>query len=122
LATHLKKQIFWKKFNIFFSLLGIENLWKHLNLEFLTFNFIFYENLLVKIEANPTMHLLDIWCQPILSCHPTTCNMDSHSFLVVLFLWAISSFILLLILFLRTVVTQTIRRQTLKLNLKKLVA
>ncbi len=41
----------------------IENLWKHINLEFLTFNFIFDENLLVKIKATPTMHLPNVWCQ-----------------------------------------------------------
>jgi hypothetical protein len=77
------------KFYYFFSLVAIENLWKHLNLDLLTFN------LLVKVKATPTLHLLNIWCQLILSCHPTTCNMDSHFFLVVLFLWAISSFIFL---------------------------
>jgi hypothetical protein len=97
---------FWQIFTILFSLVVIENLWKHLNLEFLTFNFIFDEIFLLKIKATHTMHLPNIWCQPILSCHPTTCNIDGHFFLVVLFLWAIWSFIFLLILFLVTVATK----------------
>jgi len=60
LATHWKKKI-WKNLTIFFSLVMIENLWKHLHLEFLTFNLIFDKILFVKIEATPTMHLPDIW-------------------------------------------------------------
>jgi hypothetical protein len=55
------ENFFLKKITIFFSLVEIENLWKHLHLEFLTFNFIFDEVLLVKIKATPTMHLPDIW-------------------------------------------------------------
>jgi hypothetical protein len=52
------------------------------------------------------MHLPNIWCQPIFSCHQTACNIDRHFFLVVSFLWAIWSFIFLLILFLGIVATK----------------
>jgi hypothetical protein len=69
---------FWQNFTILFSLVAIENLWKHLNLELLTFFLLFDEILLVKIKATPTMHLPNVWCRPIFSCHPTTCNIDSH--------------------------------------------
>jgi 4-amino-4-deoxy-L-arabinose transferase-like glycosyltransferase len=104
LSTRKKKRKrFWQIFTILFSLVTIENLWKHFNLEFLTFNFIFWWNFASKnkactfqmFDANQSFHVI----QP----HATV---TYHFFLVVSFLWAIWSFIFLLILFLGTVATK----------------
>jgi len=47
-----KKKRFWQIFTILFSLVAIENLWKHFNLEFLTFNFIFWWNFASKNKGH----------------------------------------------------------------------
>jgi len=52
LHTRGKKKDF-GKFLLFFSLVTIENFWKHLNLEFLTFNFIFWWNFVSKNKDHP---------------------------------------------------------------------
>jgi hypothetical protein len=44
---------FWQFFTILSSLVAIENFWKHLNLEFLTFNFIFWWNFASKNKGHP---------------------------------------------------------------------
>jgi hypothetical protein len=54
LHTKGKKKRFWQIFTILFSLVTIENLLKHLNLEFLTFNFIFWWNFARKKRPPPS--------------------------------------------------------------------
>jgi hypothetical protein len=53
LHTRGEKKKFLAKFYYFFSPVMIENLWKHLNLEFLTFNFIFWRNFISKNRDHP---------------------------------------------------------------------
>ncbi len=70
----------------------------------------------------PLLHLPNIWCQPILSCHPTTCNIDGH-----FFSYNLVSLGYLVLHFPFDLVSwdccyKKILRQTQKLNTKKLVA
>jgi len=84
-----------------------ESLWTHLNLEFLTFNFIFWWNFASKNKGHPTCTYATFDANQsfhVIQPHATLTVVFFH---VVSFLWAIWSFIFLLILFLGTVVTKT---------------
>jgi hypothetical protein len=101
---------------------AIESLWKHLNLEFLTFNFIFWWNFASKIKGHPHYALIKRLMPTNLfmsSNHmqhwPSffSCSLVSLGYLVFHFPFELVSW---------DCCYKKIRRQTQKLNLRKLVA